>query len=145
MIAIQNSQSGHTTAEHSQLGREWTAGGLRQQQKKQWAEIRGWSQNGQNFWVFNLPQSPSSDWEICDFLLEPSQKKVTFQGEVGSREGQYKSEESDKFRAEFQFGQFYVVITTSQLGPEEDKYVTLLDKYLEQYGVTELDMLDISQ
>ena len=84
-------------------------------------------------------------FKICDFLLEPSQKKVTFQGEVGSREGQYKSEESDKFRAEFQFGQFYVVITTSQLGPEEDKYVTLLDKYLEQYGVTELDMLDISQ
>ena len=73
--------------------------------------------------ALNFTQAAFYGFRIQDFRLEPSKRKVTFHGELGSKEGEYT--DNHGFRAEFQFDGFSLAVTTSCLSPEEETYVII--------------------
>ena len=94
----------------------------------EWAEV----------FALDFTQAAFYGFRIQDFRLEPSKRKVTLLGELGSKEGEYT--DHHRFRAEFQFDMFSLAVTTYCLSPEKEIYVIIKQSYLEQYRATEYDM-----
>ena len=91
-----------TTAELNASQEKWLG--------SEWAEV----------YALDFTQAAFYGFRIQDFRLEPSKRKVTFLGELSSKEEEYT--DHHRFRAVFQFDGFSLAVTTSCLSPEEETY-----------------------